>query len=284
MNGFTRRTAHLAAAIALGCVGCSSTHVYKQTVATPPVEGSVAQVSYKDSLSAAGGAPVAAAAMHPEHSSGITPAAPGANGARPLEISTCACGRAGCNGGCGRGSLHDKLRDCDWEELRPDHCWPEQYNYEARRGVNQPLHDQIAAGHATINTPHDFHFEPKGDARGLLSDAGKSRLNYYVRRKPYVVPSVFIQTTFDPALDQQRMKSVRDYLMTVSVEPTDWQLTLVDSSPTGQNGKEAIYTIEKAIGPSQGMNVPAPYYERILKNNFFLGSGGGQTVSGGGGS
>jgi hypothetical protein len=99
-----------------------------------------------------------------------------------------------------------------------------------------------------------------------------------------VVPSVFVQTTYDPGLDEQRLQNVRAFLATVSVNPIDWQVVAVDSTPTGLYGQEGIYAINKMIGPRQGANVPAPYYERILKNNFFLGSGGGQSVSVGGGS
>jgi hypothetical protein len=285
MNGFARRTAaRAAAAVALLSVGCTASHAYKPTAAPPTVEGVVTKVDSKDSLSAAGGAVVAVGATHPEHSSGVAPASPGPHGAQPIVAGHCACGDNGCCGGCGRGGLHQKLRDCDWEQLRTDHCWPEQYNYESRRRVNQPLHDQIAAGHATVNTLHDFHFETKADSRSILNDAGKARLSYLARRKPYVVPSVFIQTTFDQALDAERMRHVNDFLVSIAVETTDWQLAMVHTTPTGLYGQEGVYSISKMIGPRQGANVPTPYYERILKNNFFLGQGGGQDFGGGGGS
>jgi len=285
MNGFARRTARRAAsaAFALLTVGCTTSKVYQPTVAHPPVEGAVTHVSSKVSLSTPGGVETVAATT-PEHSEGVVPAAPGPNGVQSYVADTCACGKRGCKGGCGCGGLHGKLRDCDWEELRTDHCWPEQYNYESRRRVNQPLHDQIAAGHATVNSLFDCHFESKADSKTILNDAGKSRLAYLARRKPYVVPSVFVQTTFDPALDEQRLQNVRNFLTTVSFEPIDWQVAAVVSTPTGLYGPEGAFAINKMIGPRQGANVPAPYYERILKNNFFLGSGGGQSVSVGGGS
>src|SRR6476620_10000892 len=85
MNGFARRTAGRAAsaAFALLTVGCTTSKVYQPTVAHPPVEGAVTQVASKDSLSAAGGVVDAVAAMNPEHSEGVVPAAPGPNGAQP---------------------------------------------------------------------------------------------------------------------------------------------------------------------------------------------------------
>jgi hypothetical protein len=286
MNGFALRTA--TAALSFVAVGCTASHAYKPTIARPPVEGAVMHVESKDSISAAGGA-VHAVAARADDSCGATPAAPGPHGARPLVGDLCACGKSGCNGGCGYANGHwatfkQKLRDCDWEQLRTDHCWPEQYNYESRRRVHAPLHDQIASGHATHNTLHDAHFETKPDMRGMLNEAGRLRLAYFARRKPYVVPSVFVQTTFDAAIDEQRNKQVFDFLQTVSTEPTDWQIASVSTYPTGQYGEEGRNAISKMIGPRQGANVPTPYYERILKNNFFLGTGGGQAQGGGGGS
>jgi len=283
MNGFALRTA--TAALSFVAVGCTASHAYKPTVMRPTVEGAVLQVESKDSISAAGGA-VQAVAARSDNSSGATPAAPGPDGARPLVGDLCGCGKSGCNGGCGSlhgwGTFKQKLHDCDWEQLRVDHCWPEQYNYETRRRVNQPLHDQIASGHATHNTLHDAHFEAKPEMRGMLNDAGKIRLSYLARRKPYVVPSVFVQTTFDEKLDEQRNKQVFDYLQTVSTEPTDWQIAMVSTQPTGQYGEEGKNAISKMIGPRQGANVPTPYYERILKTNFFLGTGGGTQAAAGG--
>ena len=224
----------------------------------------------------------AAAAKMPEHSEGVALAAP--HGAQPVVDAgggDC-CGQNGCRGGCGRGCKGGKHGDHDWEQLRTDHCWPEQYNYESRRRVNQPLHDQIASGHATVNTLFDAHFEAKADSRTVLNDAGKSRLSYLARRKPYVVPSVFVQTTYDPTLDEMRLQNVKAFLATISVNPIDWTVVAVNSTPTGLYGQEGIYSINKMIGPRQGMNVPTPFYERILKNNFFLGQGGGAVSAGGG--
>ena len=288
MNGFVRRTARRAAsaALALLSVGCTTSHVYQPTVAYPRVEGVVANVSAKENVATSASVVDAAAPMMtPEHSAGVALAAP--NGAvvnaAGVEHADSNCGNCGngCNGHCGRG-CKGKHGDHDWEQLRSDHCWPEQYNYESRRRVNQPLHDQIAAGHATVNTLFDCHFESKAESRTMLNDAGKSRLSYLARRKPYVVPTVFVQTTYDSALDDLRMQNVRTFLGTVNVGPMDWQVAAVDSTPTGLYGQEGIYAINKMIGPRQGLNVPAPFYERILKNNFFLGTGGGQTVNGGG--
>jgi hypothetical protein len=286
MNGFVRRTARRAAsaAFALLSVGCTTSHVYQPTVAHPPVEGVVKKVSNQETIMPADSVVDAAAARTPEHSEGVAFAAP--HSVQPVVDAgngDC-CGQNSCQNACGRGcgrGCNGKHGDHDWEQLRTDHCWPEQYNYESRRRVNQPLHDQIAAGHATANTLFDAHFEAKAESRTMLSDAGKSRLSYLARRKPYVVPSVFVQTTYDPALDELRLQNVKAFLATVSVNPINWNVVAVDSTPTGLYGQEGIYSINKMIGPRQGMNVPTPFYERILKNNFFLGQGGGQAVSGG---
>jgi hypothetical protein len=287
MNGFALRIAGrcTSAVLAIVSVGCTASHAYKPTVSAPLVEGSVVQVSSKDS---GPGRTVEVAAAASDKPAAVAHASSTTAYASTSDCGNCnGCGNGNCGGRCGNGcggGLHQKLRECDWEQLRTDHCWPEQYNYESRRRVNQPLHDQIASGHATHNSLFDFHFETKAENRGELNQAGKMRLAYFARRKPYVVPSVFVQSSFDPKLDEVRNQHVRDFLATVSVEPTDWQVASVNSTPTGLYAQEGAYSIQKMIGPRAGGVVPTPFYERILKNNFFLGTGGGQETTGGGGS
>lgn len=281
MNGFALRIAGrcTSAVLAIVSVGCTASHAYKPTVSSPPVEGSVVQVSTKDGVPS-GTVELAAAS---DKSTAVAHAASTTAYASTSDCGNCnGCGKGACGGRCG-GGLHQKLSECDWEQLRTDHCWPEQYNFESRRRVNQPLHDQIASGHATHNSLFDFHFETKDEKRAELNSAGKMRLAYFARRKPYVVPSVFVQSSFDAKLDEQRNQAVRDFLATVSVEPIDWQVASVNSTPTGLYGQEGAYSIQKMIGPRAGGIVPTPFYERILKNNFFLGTGGGQETTGGGG-
>jgi hypothetical protein len=148
--------------------------------------------------------------------------------------------------------------------------------------VNQPLHDQISAGHATHNTLHDLHFETKDGMQGLLHSSGMERIKYLARRRPYVVPTIFVQTSFDPTIDAEREKNIREFANKVSTEPVSWQVVMVNTAPTGLFGVEGSAAIQKMVGGRAGQTVPTPKYESVLKNGFYQGTGGGQAAGGAG--
>jgi hypothetical protein len=191
------------------------------------------------------------------------------------------CGRDGCStcNGHGGHNLKQKLRDFDWEQLRSDHCWPTQYDYESRRRVNQPLHDQIVAGNETESTLYDFYFDTRPEHKGELNNAGKARLRYLVMKQPFAIAGIGVQTSFDPATDVERERHIRLFLATYSRRPVQWQITWVDKLPKGLFGEEGSASIIKMVGPTGGRAVPLPQYEKILKNTFYQGSGGGSQGS-----
>lgn len=160
------------------------------------------------------------------------------------------------------GSLGDKLRDFDWEQLHPDHCWPEQYSRESARRVQAPFQQQMINGNILETTLWDHYFEKEEGQEAVLSTAGQARLQYLARKRPYVIPTLQMQTSFNQELDQKRVQAVKDYTSSFGFYP---EIAVVNREPTGLFGQEAQKAMIKMIGPGGG----PPAYETQVKRDFY---------------
>lgn len=198
----------------------------------------------------------------------------------------CASGRCGSSrfGGCGRWGCNHCRQDFDYEWLHPDHCWPEQFNRESARRVNEPLGKQVQNGTAIELTLWDHYFSAeeeeedgengkpaavkpasyqeskkevaKKDAkdevekpRNVLNEAGKARLRYLSRKKPYVIPDLYLQMSYDEKLDKERKEAVMAELKKLSkpsVKPVEWTVTMVDREPIGTAPLDAVFATTHA--------------------------------------
>jgi hypothetical protein len=163
------------------------------------------------------------------------------------------------------GSLGDKLRDFDWEQLHPDHCWPSQYSRESMRRVQDPLRQQMINGNILETTIWDHYFEKEEGQEAVLNSAGQARLQYLARKRPYVIPTLQLQTSFNQELDEKRIAAVKEYTQSVGYYP---EMTVVNREPSGLFGQEAPKAIGKMIGPGGG----PPVYEPVIKRDFNRGN------------
>lgn len=179
-----------------------------------------------------------------------------------------ACDGKGCNECGGHGNfvhrLKDKWRRFDKEQLHTDHCWPEQYSRESVRRVNAPFRDQMNFGNDIELTIWDHYFQTEKGLTHELNYAGQERIQYLARKKPYVIPLLQLQTSFDQDLDGKRIQAVLDYAKKVSFEDTQWQVALVNRAPSGLFGPEGPKAISKMVGPGGG----PPVYEPNIKQLF----------------
>lgn len=176
----------------------------------------------------------------------------------------CGCNGAGCDECGGHGKLKSKIKDFDWEQLHPDHCWPEQYSREAVRRVHAPFGQQLVNGNEIELTMWKHYFLKDKDHEHELNGAGQGRLQYLARKKPFVIPDLRLQTSFDRDLDAKRIQSVIEYATKYSFEPVAWQVSVVNVEPVGLFGQEMPKAITKMIGPGGG----PPVYEPYIKGNF----------------
>jgi len=179
------------------------------------------------------------------------------------------CGRDGCSAGSFCSRCKEKLRNFDWEQLHPDHCWPEQYSREAQRRLNGPFGEQMMNGNAVELTIWDHYFSTDEGKAHELTQAGESRLRYLARKRPYVIPNLRLESSFDRDLDEQRISTLIAAANRYSLEPVGWHVVVINQSPTGLYGPEGPKAINKMIGPAAG----PPFYEQQIKQTFRQQSG-----------
>jgi hypothetical protein len=80
-----------------------------------------------------------------------------------------------------------------------DPCYPERYEYAARKEVHAALAPQVQNGHVLDQTVWNSHFEPGTDR---LTAGGLDHLAYLARRRPQPDPIVYLQTAQDLGYDQ----------------------------------------------------------------------------------
>ena len=162
------------------------------------------------------------------------------------------------------------MENFDYEQLHPDHCWPNQYAREAYNRTQAPFGTQMNNGNVLECTLWNHYFMSEDGKQAELNPVGKSRIEYLARKRPYVIPSLYLQTTFDSKLDERRVKNIIEYAASKSMEPNAWQVTLVNREASGLFGREAPKAIDKMVGTGD----QPPRYEPQIKSGFLQGSGG----------
>jgi hypothetical protein len=173
--------------------------------------------------------------------------------------------------------IADDIRNFDQEQLHPDHCWPDQYSRESRRRVNNALAASTAEAMRSDQTIWTHYFEQERGKEAMLSDAGKHRLDYLARRRPYPMTDIILQTSYINDLDQARIGNIMAYITTRSQEG-GWNVALTNRVPTGLTGHEAMNAVTKTYTQVQSL----PNYEPIMKQGFYQATVGGGGGGGGG--
>ena len=189
---------------------------------------------------------------------------------------------------------------CDYEYYDlVDPCWPQRYNCKARHEVNTPLATQAANGQVLEQTVWNHHFVtgPNGEPTAVLHPAGRAHLDYLVRRRPYPMPEIYLQTAhdlpYDPAnpgafaelrekLDKDRAKAIQDYL-SVARADVPFHVTVHDPAPVGISGVEAARAVDNVHYSSVGNLPPGEFGEGLPRHGTAreqFGPAGGVGASG----
>jgi len=116
------------------------------------------------------------------------------------------------------------LTGCERYRNAVDPCWPERYNFTARKEVVDAFAPQVQNGHVLDQTIWNYMFNTGTDE---LNGVGTAKLDYIVRSRPAPDPNIFVQTAqdvyYDPNqpdklaesrrdLDQRRVAAIQRYL------------------------------------------------------------------------
>jgi hypothetical protein len=147
-----------------------------------------------------------------------------------------------------------------------DPCYPERYEYMARKEVNAGIAPQVQNGHVLDQTVWNYHFEP-GTAK--LNGAGTAHLAYLARRRPHPDTTVYVQTaqdvdydTADPSataaqrqeLDGKRVEAVQAFLaaQTAGRGPLAFQVLVHDPSNPAVGGIPLGNAVQQMYGSYRG--------------------------------
>lgn len=169
----------------------------------------------------------------------------------------CGVGLLTAAGGC--VSMSDRLRECY------DPCWPERYNYMARKEVNDGIAPQVHNGHVLDQTIWNYHFEAGKD---VLTPGGLDYLAYLARRRPCPDPCVYLQTAqdipYDPAapdkfveartdLDNRRIAAIQKYLSAQTAgRRLAFQVVVHDPAEVGVAAIPMGLSVQRMYSTSQG--------------------------------
>jgi hypothetical protein len=162
-----------------------------------------------------------------------------------------------------------------------DPCYPERYNFQARKEVVASSSPQIQNGHVLDQTVWNYDFEAGTD---WLTGGGLEHLAYMARRRPAPDTTVYLQTAqdvaYDPAksdelatkrqdLDAKRVAAIQKFLVAQTAgRRGEFQVLIHDPSEVGATGDWAAGEYLGVLGRVRGG----------------LQTGGGGTTSGGAGA
>jgi hypothetical protein len=135
---------------------------------------------------------------------------------------------------------------CERYRNAVDPCWPERYNFTARKSVVDAFAPQVQNGQILDQTAWNHFFVTGTDE---LSGLGRAKINEWIRRRPQPDPHIFVQTahdlTIDPAnpeafavarqqLDQKRIQAIQRYIASQTVgRPMQFEFAIHDPTPVG---------------------------------------------------
>jgi hypothetical protein len=165
-----------------------------------------------------------------------------------------------------------------------DPCYPERYEFAARKEVNAAFAPQVQNGHVLDQTVWNYHFEAGTDR---LTAGGLDHLAYLARRRPHPDPILFLQTAqdvaFDPAnpdrfvaarreLDDKRVQAIKNFLTAQTAgRAVDFQVLVHDPADVSQSAVPVANAVTQMYGGARG-NLPTG------------GLGGPSGATGGGGA
>ncbi len=158
-------------------------------------------------------------------------------------------------GGLGCYTYHDLV----------DPCYPERYNYMARKEVVAAYSPQIQNGHVLDQTVWNYDFEAGTDK---LTGGGLEHLAYLARRRPTPDTTVYLQTaqdvSYDPAkpedlankrqdIDGKRVAAIQKFLNAqTNGRRGEFTVLIHDPSEVGVSGAWAASESAQVLGRVRG--------------------------------
>jgi hypothetical protein len=209
-------------------------------------------------------------------------AATAADGCQGCQSGQGGSGDSGCSGCSGCGGHGGGWPNCQLYRNLVDPCYPQRYEFMARREVNGAFIPQVQNGHVLDQTVWNWMFEAGTDR---LTTGGLAHLAYLARRRPCPDTVLYLQSAqdvvYDPAapdkmvtvrqeLDVKRSQAIERYLVAQTAGHVVPQVIVHDPAEVGQAAIPVGFTVQQMYFRSRG--------------GLQGGTGGGGNVVGGAGA
>jgi hypothetical protein len=180
------------------------------------------------------------------------------------------CCAAGA-GGLGCYTYHDLV----------DPCYPERYNFQARKEVVASYSPQIQNGHVLDQTVWNYDFEAGTDK---LTGGGLEHLAYMARRRPAPDTTVYLQTAQDVAYDLAKPDDLGAKRQDVDTKRIVAIQKFLNAQTGGRRGEFTVLIHDPSEVGVTGEWASGEYIQELGRVRGGLQTGGGGSVSGGAGA
>jgi hypothetical protein len=179
------------------------------------------------------------------------------------------CCAAGA-GGLGCYTYHDLV----------DPCYPERYNFQARKEVVGSYSPQIQNGHVLDQTVWNYDFEAGTDK---LTGGGLEHLAYMARRRPAPDTTVYLQTAQDVAYDSAKPDELFQKRQDIDSKRAAAVQKFLNAQTGGRRGEFTVLIHDPSEVGLPGEWAAGEYVQELGRVRGGLQTGGGGTTSGGAG-
>jgi hypothetical protein len=162
-----------------------------------------------------------------------------------------------------------------------DPCYPERYEYAARKELHEAFAPQVLNGHVLDQTVWNYHFEPGTDR---LTPGGLEHLAYLARRRPAPDCMIYLQTAQDLGYDA----AAPERLVAARTELDGKRKVAIEKFLTAQTaGHGVAFQVEVHDPADPGLSsipVNSAIQQRNLRfrGGLLTGGGVGASATGGG--
>ena len=158
-----------------------------------------------------------------------------------------------------------------------DPCYPERYEFAARKAVHEGIAPQVQNGHILDQTIWNWMFYPGTDR---LHPAGIDHLTYLIRRRPAPDPVLYLATAQDIGYDAaapEKFADAREDLDKRRVRAIE-QYVSAATAKRGMTFKVEVHDPSETTLPGEGMRRATTAWYGIFQGT--IGSVGPSTTSG----
>jgi hypothetical protein len=160
-----------------------------------------------------------------------------------------------------------------------DPCYPERYEYMARKEVNAAFAPQVQNGQVLDQTVWNYQFDT---GKATLNQAGIAHLAYIARRRPHPDTTVYLQTASDIVYNPEAPESMVAERQKLDHERIEAIKAFLQAQTAGRGGIDFNVVVHDPADPGLHSTPLGIAVEQMYQGFQGVLGGGGASVIGGG--